>query len=56
MTPGARWQLLARWGDVGSDPGQFLECPHGLCLDPWGSIYITEVPNAPNRIQKFERV
>jgi sugar lactone lactonase YvrE len=55
-TPGARWQLLARWGDMGSKPGQFLDCPHGMCLDSAGSIYVTEVPDTPNRIQKFERV
>lgn len=55
-TPGSRWQLLARWGDVGSEPGQFLGCPHGLCLDPRGDIYVTEVPDTPDRITKFERV
>jgi len=36
-------ELLARWGDLGSEPGQFLDCPHGLCLDSAGSIYVTEV-------------
>jgi sugar lactone lactonase YvrE len=55
-TPGSRWQLLARWGDVGSEPGQFLDCPHGLCLDTAGNIYVTEVPDTPDRITKFERV
>ncbi len=55
-TPGARWQLLARWGDVGDAPGQFIDCPHGLCVDPAGSIYVTEVPDTSDRITKFERL
>ena len=55
-TPGSRWRLLARWGDVGSGPGQFLDCPHGLCVDAGGSIYVTEVPDTPDRITKFERM
>jgi sugar lactone lactonase YvrE len=54
-TPGACWRLLARWGDMGADPGQFLDCPHGLCVDSSGSITVTEVPDAPDRITRFER-
>jgi len=52
--PGGLWRLLARWGDFGDEPGQFLDCPHGLCVDPAGSIYVTEVPATPDRIHKFE--
>jgi sugar lactone lactonase YvrE len=50
------WELLARWGDPGSHAGQFLECPHSLCGDRDGNLYVTEVPWAPGRITKFERV
>ena len=55
-TPASRWRLLARWGDVGCEPGQFLDCPHGLCVDASGSICVTEVPDTPDRITRFERV
>jgi sugar lactone lactonase YvrE len=54
--PAAPWKILARWGDLGSAPGQFLDCPHGLCVDSRGSIYVTEVPRTSDRVLKFERV
>jgi hypothetical protein len=55
-TPAGEWEMLARWGDTGSESGQFQDCPHAICADSWGDIYVTEVPFQPNRIQKFERV
>jgi hypothetical protein len=39
-----------------AETGQFLDCPHGLCVDPAGSIYVTEVPDTPDRVIKFERL
>ena len=55
-TPAGEWEMLARWGDTGSEPGQFVDCPHAICADSRGDIYVTEVPFHPNRIQKFERI
>jgi DNA-binding beta-propeller fold protein YncE len=46
--------LLMRWGATGSAPGQFLDCPHSLWIDPRGAIYVSEVVT-PNRLQKFSR-
>jgi sugar lactone lactonase YvrE len=54
--PAAPWKILARWGDLGSEPGQFLDCPHGLCVDSHGNIYVTEVPRTSDRVLKFERI
>ncbi|MCZ6636478.1 MAG: peptidyl-alpha-hydroxyglycine alpha-amidating lyase family protein [bacterium] len=48
--------LLSRWGDEGTAPGQFIDAPHGICVDSHGDIYITEVPWQPNRLQKFTRI
>ena len=50
------YELLARFGDYGDGPGQFATCPHAICVDSQGSIYVAEVPAEPDRIQKFERV
>ena len=55
-TPGCNWQLLARWGDMGSEPGQFVDCPHSICVDSHGDIYTAEVPFNPDRVHKFERI
>ncbi|MBI3944051.1 MAG: hypothetical protein HY326_13630 [Chloroflexi bacterium] len=49
-------EVLARWGEKGDAPGQFVEAPHGIWMDSHGDLYVCEVPFAPNRLQKFERV
>ncbi len=49
-------KLLSRWGKAGNAPGQFTEFPHALCVDAYGDIYIGEVPNLPNRLQKFTKI
>jgi len=46
-------EVVARWGEKGSGPGQFL-APHGICVDSKGDIYVTEVGDG-KRIQKFIR-
>ena len=48
-------ELLARWGEKGTAPGQFSEMPHGLCVDSHGDLYVCEVTSA-NLLQKFERI
>ena len=55
-TPAGEWELLARWGDMGQEPGQFAGCPHAICADSAGDIYVTEVPFIEDRLQKFERI
>ena len=46
--------ILARWGETGSAPGQFAASPHSLCLDSRGNLYVGEVVT-PNRLTKFTR-
>jgi tripartite motif-containing protein 71 len=41
---------LARWGSLGSGPGQF-DGPVGIAVDPQGNIYVADVAN--HRIQKL---
>ena len=48
--------LLARWGDVGTEPGQFATFPHSLCVDSRGDLYVAEVGTMPDRVQKWEKV
>jgi len=56
-TPAGEWELLARWGDMGDQPGQFAECPHAIAVDSHGDIYVAEVPFiTQGRLQKFERI
>jgi hypothetical protein len=47
--------LVGRWGEKGDQPGQFANSPHGVWIDPQGSIYVAEVGGL-NRLQKFARV
>lgn len=47
-------QLLSRWGEHGSGPGEFERAPHCLAVDSHGDIYVGEV-GADNRLQKFIR-
>jgi DNA-binding beta-propeller fold protein YncE len=49
-------QLLARWGEDGSAPGQFADAPHSIWVDEEGSLYIGEVATLHDRVQKFRRV
>lgn len=47
--------LLGRWGEKGTAPGQFSDSPHGICVDSRGDVYVGEVINQ-GRLQKFARV
>ncbi len=49
-------QLLARWGEDGSAPGQFADSPHSIWVDEEGSLYTGEVATLHDRVQKFRRV
>ena len=53
--PTAPFVLLARFGEFGPNPGQFLDCPHALAIDAEGDLYVSEVPYNSNRVQKFIR-
>ena len=46
--------VLARWGEGGSRPGQFAASPHSLWVDSRGDLYVGEVID-PNRLTKFVR-
>jgi len=46
--------VLARWGEGGSRPGQFAASPHSLWADSRGDLYVGEVID-PNRLTKFVR-
>jgi sugar lactone lactonase YvrE len=48
-------ELLSRWGEKGSAPGQFSDSPHGLCVDSRGDLYVCEVISQ-GRLQKFALV
>jgi sugar lactone lactonase YvrE len=48
-------ELLSRWGEKGSAPGQFSDSPHGVCVDSRGDLYVCEVISQ-GRMQKFARV
>ena len=48
--------LLHRWGEKGDGAGQYVDYPHGICVDSRGDIYVTEVPFQPDRLQKFARI
>jgi streptogramin lyase len=43
---------LARWGELGTDPGQFASFLHGICLDSRGDLYVAD----ERRMQKFGRL
>ena len=47
-------EMLARWGEFGDAPGQFVGSPHGIWIDSRGDLYIIEV-EADNRMHKFTR-
>ena len=47
-------ELLGRWGEKGTAPGQFSDSPHGLCVDSHGDLYVCEVISQ-GRLQKFAR-
>jgi len=48
-------EVIGRWGEKGTGPGQFLGALHGLWFDNHGDLYITEVVEQ-NRLLKFARV
>jgi DNA-binding beta-propeller fold protein YncE len=48
-------EILARWGEKGTTPGQFSDSPHGIWVDSRGDLYVSEVI-AENRFQKFVRI
>jgi DNA-binding beta-propeller fold protein YncE len=48
-------EIVERWGEKGTAPGQFSDSPHGLWVDSTGDVYISEVV-AERRFQKFARV
>jgi DNA-binding beta-propeller fold protein YncE len=47
--------FVARWGEKGSDPGQFIATVHGGWIDDQGAIYTAEA-GFISRLQKFVRV
>ena len=47
-------ELLSRWGEKGTSPGQFSDSPHGVCVDSHGDLYVCEVISQ-GRLQKFAR-
>ena len=48
--------VITQWGEEGTGPGQMVDHPHGIWVDSRGDIYMCEVPFAPNRLTKYERV
>ena len=48
-------EIIGRWGEKGTAPGQFSDSPHGIWIDSKGDIYVSEVI-AERRFQKFARV
>ena len=48
--------LITQWGEEGTEPGQMIDYPHGIWVDSRGDIYMCEVPSAPNRLTKYERL
>jgi hypothetical protein len=47
--------FVARWGEQGSGPGQFVATVHGGWIDDQGALYTAEA-GIINRLQKFARV
>lgn len=50
-------ELITKWGggQPSERPGEFVACPHGICRDSQGGLYVGEV-QADGRLQKFARV
>lgn len=48
-------ERLTQTGLAGTRPGEFLDCPHALWIDPAGDLYASEVVT-PDRLQKFHGV
>ena len=46
--------VLTRWGEKGTEPGQFCHNTHAMCQDSHGDLYIA-VGRAVNDLQKFTR-
>lgn len=49
-------EWITKWGGAqkSETPGEFLGCPHGICVDSHGDLYVSEV-QADGRLQKFVR-
>lgn len=47
-------EVIVRWGEKGNSPGQFSDSPHGIWVDSYGDIYVSEVV-AEKRLQKFAK-
>jgi hypothetical protein len=47
--------FVGRWGEQGSEPGQFIATVHGGWIDDEGALYTAEA-GFINRLQKFARV
>jgi len=48
-------EIITRWGERGSEPGQFPASPHACWVDSQGSLYVGEVTTY-DCFQKFVRV
>ena len=48
-------EVIGRWGEKRSEPGQIVGYPHGLWFDRRGDLYVAEV-GAENRLRKYARV
>ena len=51
----AEGEVLERWGEKGTGPGQFCHNTHTVCRDSQGALYMG-VGRAINNLQKFARV
>ncbi len=47
-------EVLCRWGEAGTEPGQFSASPHSAWVNSLGDLYVGEVI-APDRLQMFVR-
>jgi len=48
-------EVIGRWGEKGTAPGQFSDSPHGIWIDSHGDLYVSEVISE-KRFQKFARI
>jgi hypothetical protein len=48
-------EIIERWGEKGTAPGQFSDSPHGIWIDSHCDLYVSEVISE-KRFQKFARI
>ncbi len=48
-------EVIGRWGEKGTAPGQFSDSPHGIWSDSHDDLYVSEVISE-KRFQKFARI